>query len=127
MGARSWDRPLETQVMAIAWNLGTCSVHDVVGQLPQQLAYTTVMTTLVRLSRKGMLRRREQHNKFVYSPACSEQQWQQEAAVKAVERFLSTPNVPRELLVASLQKAIREREPTVALTEDVGNNAAPGD
>jgi predicted transcriptional regulator len=113
--------------MAIAWNLGTCSVHDVVGQLPQQLAYTTVMTTLVRLSKKGMLRRRKQHRKFVYSPTCGERQWQQEAAVKAVERFLNTPSVPRELLVTSLQKAIREQEPTVALTEGFCNKPAPGD
>jgi hypothetical protein len=65
--------------------------------------------------------------RVLYSPTCSEQQWQQDAAVNAVDRFLSTPNVPRELWVASSQKAIREQEPTVALTEDVCNNAAPGD
>lgn len=88
-------------------------------QLPERLAYATVMTTLVRLFRKGMLRRTKERNKFVYSPTCTELQWQQWAADEAVEGFLTTQNVPRELLVSSMRKAMAEQEPgAVCRTEE---------
>jgi len=107
--------------MVVTWNLCTCSVRDVVDQLPQRLAYTTIMTTLVRLFRKGMVRRTKEHNKFVYSPTCTELQWQEWAADEAAERFLTTPNVPRKLLVSSLRKAMGEQEPgAVSSTEESG-------
>ena len=113
--------PLELQVMVVTWNLCTCSVRDVVDQLPQRLAYTTIMTTLVRLFRKGMVRRTKEHNKFVYSPTCTELQWQEWAADEAAERFLTTQNVPRKLLVSSLRKAMGEQEPgAVSSTEESG-------
>ena len=107
--------------MRVAWKLGKCNVREVLNLLPQELAYTTVMTTLVRLFRKGMVRRTKEHNKFVYSPTCTELQWQEWAADEAAERFLTTPNVPRKLLVSSLRKAMGEQEPgAVSSTEESG-------
>lgn len=49
--------PLEMQVMDVAWSVGRCSVRDVVEKLDSKLAYTTVMTTLDRLFKKGLLAR----------------------------------------------------------------------
>jgi predicted transcriptional regulator len=98
--------------MTVVWTQGKCSVGDVVRRLQQPSAYTTVMTTLVRLVEKGLLRRKRKLKKFVYSAKCSEQEWQQSAAREAAERFLATPNVPRALLLSSLSNALakgRER------------------
>ena len=46
---------LEVDVMEVLWTGGQSSVRDVVQKLERRLAYTTVMTTLDRLFKKGML------------------------------------------------------------------------
>jgi hypothetical protein len=48
---------LEVTVMEILWRRGQSNVHDVVAELGRPLAYTTVMTTLDRLYKKGLLDR----------------------------------------------------------------------
>ena len=47
--------PLEVTVMEILWARGESNVRDVVDRLDRPLAYTTVMTTLDRLFKKGLL------------------------------------------------------------------------
>ena len=68
--------PLETQVMNVAWSIGRCSVRDVVEKLNSRLAYTTVMTTLDRLFKKGLLEREKAERAFLYSPLLSSQDWE---------------------------------------------------
>src|SRR5258706_1553492 len=84
--------PLETQVMEILWSCGESNVHDVVAQLAaQKRAYTTVMTTLDRLFKKGLLDRRKADRAFVYTPRLSRQEWENLRAGDLVARFLSAP------------------------------------
>jgi predicted transcriptional regulator len=45
--------PLEVQVMETLWNVDEASVQEVQQRLPHKTDYTTVLTTLVRLFRKG--------------------------------------------------------------------------
>jgi predicted transcriptional regulator len=42
-----------------------------------RLAYTTLMTTLDRLYKKGLLRRRKEGKAYFYSPVFTEQQYQE--------------------------------------------------
>ena len=49
---------LEAAVMESLWKMGEANVSGVVSSLDRRLAYTTVMTTLSRLYRKGLLVRR---------------------------------------------------------------------
>lgn len=62
---------LEERVMEVLWRSGPLQVREVCGQLKDKpaLAYTTVMTTLDRLFKKGLLARDKQGNAFVYQPA----------------------------------------------------------
>jgi predicted transcriptional regulator len=55
------------------WTLGDGSVRDVrqFVDASRPLAYTTIMTVLERLVRKGKLERRKEGRAFVYSPATS--------------------------------------------------------
>ena len=48
---------LEFELMEVLWSHGESSVRDVVSKLSRPLAYTTVMTTLDRLFKKGLLDR----------------------------------------------------------------------
>ena len=53
-----------------------------------------------------MRKEKEPSRKVIYSPKCSQKEWQRRAAREAVDRFLATPEVPRELLLSSLQQAM---------------------
>jgi predicted transcriptional regulator len=60
---------LERAVMDIVWQGGEFSVLTVQGQLARQAAYTTVMTTLDRLYKKGLVLRRREGRAFIYTAA----------------------------------------------------------
>ena len=69
---------LETEVMERIWTRGEISVRDLHDELAGRLAYTTIMTTLDRLYKKGLLQRRKQGKAFLYVPACTEQEYQEQ-------------------------------------------------
>ena len=60
--------PLEREVMEVLWRVGECSVREVLRQMERPAAYTTVMTTLVRLLGKGVLKQSKQERAFRYAP-----------------------------------------------------------
>ena len=64
---------LETLVMEVAWSNLALTVREVCNQLQdgRQRAYTTIMTTMDRLHRKGMLQRSKDGNAWRYRPALS--------------------------------------------------------
>src|SRR5580658_5003529 len=102
--------PLEMQVMNVAWSVGRCSVRDVVERLNSRLAYTTVMTTLDRLFKKGLLEREKSERAFLYSPALSSQDWERRRAGDLVAGFLAGPEPSRDLLLSSLVDAVGEHD-----------------
>ncbi|HSM86527.1 MAG TPA: BlaI/MecI/CopY family transcriptional regulator [Candidatus Limnocylindrales bacterium] len=69
---------LETEVMDRLWARGELSVRELHEEVAGRLAYTTIMTTLDRLYKKGLLQRRKQGRAFHYSPAMTEQQYREQ-------------------------------------------------
>jgi predicted transcriptional regulator len=66
--------PLETQVLELLWGKGRAvTVRHLLPAFPE-LAYTTLMTTLDRLYRKGLLIRHRMGRAFSYEPRCSRAQ-----------------------------------------------------
>ncbi len=65
--------PLELECLKALWTLGQGNVKDVREILThnRKLAYTTVMTVLDRLEKRGRVERSKQGRRFVYSPAVS--------------------------------------------------------
>lgn len=59
---------LESELMERIWEVGETSVRDLHALLAPRLAYTTVMTTLDRLFKKGLLNRRLVVRAFYYTP-----------------------------------------------------------
>lgn len=74
--ARAIPPPLELRCLTALWRLGEANVQAVRDWLAPQrpLAYTTVMTMLERLTRKGVLTRRKAGRSFLYKPSVSEQE-----------------------------------------------------
>jgi len=69
-GAREIPPPLELLCLKALWSLREGNVRDVQqAVMPAKvLAYTTVMTVLDRLARKGAVSRRKVGRAFVYAP-----------------------------------------------------------
>jgi predicted transcriptional regulator len=111
---------LETQVMQLVWSRGEGNVHDVMTCLERPLAYTTVMTTLDRLYKKGLLERRKEERAFVYSPRISRAEWERKRAGELVAGFLASPATPGELLVSCFVEAVGERNE--ALLDELERN-----
>jgi predicted transcriptional regulator len=103
--------PLEINVMEVVWDVGECSVRDVVDKLDSKLAYTTVMTTLDRLFKKGLLARQKSERAFLYSPRLSSGEWERRRAGDLVAGFLAGPQPSsRDLLLSSLIDAVGQHD-----------------
>lgn len=101
---------LESEVMEIVWSRGDSSVHDVAQQLARPLAYTTVMTTLDRLYKKGLLDRRKLDRAFCYSARLSRSGWEQKRTGAFVAGFLAGPEPSSELLLSCLVEAVGQHD-----------------
>jgi predicted transcriptional regulator len=69
--------PLEQDVMDVVWRLRDATVRDVHAELVagRDIAYTTVMTTMARLARKGLLLRDTADLAHRYRPVVSRDQY----------------------------------------------------
>lgn len=94
--------PLEITVMEILWTTGESNVHDVVERLGRPLAYTTVMTTLDRLYKKGLLNRRKAERAFFYAPRFTRAEWERKRAGDFLAGFLAGPKPSGDLLISCL-------------------------
>jgi predicted transcriptional regulator len=88
-GAREIPPPLELECLKVLWTLGEGNVKDVRQALTgnRSLAYTTVMTVLDRLARKGGVARRKVGRSFVYVPVLSRGVLRRLAVQDLVDRF----------------------------------------
>lgn len=77
--------------MELMWELGEVNVRTVLDELnrrsDKQRKYTTVMTIMVRLDRKGLLRRRREGRTDLYRPRLTREQYR-EARAQAEVRAL---------------------------------------
>src|ERR1700757_4387446 len=96
--------------MEVIWNCGESNVREVVEKLDSKLAYTTVMTTLDRLYKKGLLDRYKSERAFLYSPRLSSQDWERRRAGDLVAGFLAGPEPSRDLLLSSLVDAVGQHD-----------------
>jgi predicted transcriptional regulator len=101
---------LEFDLMQILWSRGECNVRDVIQQLDRPLAYTTVMTTLDRLYKKGLLDRHMPERAFLYSARFSREEWERCRAESLIAGFLGGPYPSRELLVSTFLDAVGEHD-----------------
>jgi predicted transcriptional regulator len=102
--------PLEIAVMEILWEHGESNVHDVVEKLGRPLAYTTVMTTLDRLYKKGLLSRHKSERAFLYSTRQTRLEFEHKRAGEFVAGFLNGPEPAGKLLISCLVEAVGQKD-----------------
>ena len=80
--------PLEQRLLDGLWDQGRSTVRELLQRGCPDLAYTTVMTTLDRLYKKGLLTRSEDGRAFRYAARLSREEFQREAAGQALRQLL---------------------------------------
>jgi len=105
--------PLEMECLKALWDLGEANVHQVREYLAptRPLAYTTVMTLLERLAKRGRAARRKQGRGFVYKPEVTRETMQR----LAVQTLAST--LFEGSLEALMNHLRTEQQPTEAKAE----------
>jgi predicted transcriptional regulator len=98
--------PLEVETMEVVWTYGANNVREVARRMRRELAYTTVMTTLDRLYKKGLLDREMCERAFVYAPKLSREEWDRRRAGEMMSGFLTGPVESRDMLLSCLVDAV---------------------
>lgn len=101
---------LERRVLDVTTAMGEASVRDVAAQLDPSAAYTTVMTTLDRLYRKGMLDRVKRGRAFVYRAVHTTSDIQRTMATALVDGVLGRGDAQAVPLLSSLVDAVTEHD-----------------
>lgn len=101
---------LEREVMRLTWHGGEVSVHEVQQLLGEDKAYTTVMTTLDRLFRKGLVTRRKSGRAYLYSPSITREEFEHGFAVDILNGLFSRSGGAAEPLLSCIVEAVSERD-----------------
>lgn len=106
--AREVPPPLELLCLNALWTLGKGNVRDVqqVVARNRQLAYTTIMTVLDRLVRKGKLSRNKEGRSYCYSPEASRDALRNAAIQDLLEGFFDGSEAELMAYLARRPKAL---------------------
>ncbi len=85
---------LETRVMELLWEVHPISVRTACERLGSAHAYTTIMTTMDRLHKKRLLRRKKDGNAFLYEPAMDRSEYQRRVVEAALTPLLEQGAAP---------------------------------
>jgi BlaI family transcriptional regulator, penicillinase repressor len=108
--------PLEQKMLEELWARDSATVRELAEDQRQELAYTTLMTTLDRLFKKGLLTRSEEGRAFRYAPRFSREEMSRQAAGQALHQLLDA-NPSSSLPLSFLVEILSERD--AQLLEDL--------
>jgi predicted transcriptional regulator len=103
--------PLEERLLEALWQRGHATVRDLVneGGECQDLAYTTVMTTLDRLFKKNLLSREAEGRAFRYTPRFTREELHREVAGEAFRQLMDA-SPASSLPLSYLVEILTERD-----------------
>ncbi len=116
---------LEAEIMDVVWSRGlrdfaVSDVHETL-ERRREIAYTTVMTTLVRLHEKGVLERRRDGKRYLYTPRYTREEFVQATVREVLESLgsaagrdalallVETASTADEEALDELERMIRRR------------------
>lgn len=101
---------LERQTLEEIWRRGETSVRDIFVSFEKRIAYTTLMTTLDRLYKKGLLGRRKDGRAFLYSPKVSREELELGIREDVIDGLLGRTLQGVEPILACIVDTISERD-----------------
>lgn len=102
--------PLERQVLEEIWNHEEITVRDVFVSFEERIAYTTLMTTLDRLYKKGLLARRKSGRAFLYSPLVTREEFEQGITEDVIDGLLGRGAHGVEPVLACIVDAVSQND-----------------
>jgi predicted transcriptional regulator len=90
----------ESQIMDIIYERGEAVVSDIMNALPDHLSNSSVRTLLRILERKGHIKHKERHLRYVYYPAVSQEKVSSSALKHLMKTFFN--NSPERIVTAIL-------------------------
>jgi predicted transcriptional regulator len=108
--------PLEQRLLEALWARGNSTVRELLESGYEDLAYTTVMTTLDRLFKKNVLTRQVEGRAFRYSPRLTREELHRETVGDAFRQLLDASAAP-ELPLSYFVEILSERD--VQLLDDL--------
>ena len=105
VGSRPQLGPFEQQLLQELWSHGSATVRELLADGKIHQAYTTVMTTVDRLYKKGLLDRVAEGRAFRYTPRQTPEELQRVAALEGIRQLLGsgdTSSLPLSYLVEAL-------------------------
>jgi|SRR5580704_4299943 predicted transcriptional regulator len=82
--------PLEQEMLEEVWARGSVTVRELLADGKMRQAYTTIMTTLDRLFKKGILLRGAEGKAFRYSPRCTREELPRLVAVAGIRQWIES-------------------------------------
>lgn len=116
----------ETRILEQCWELGTCSVREILESLPEseKVAYTTVQTLVYRLEQKGALRKvKKIGNAQLFAPAIDRGQFRSGLVRDLLELFGGSPRLLVSSLLETGTLTLRDLK---ALQDDAGKSRRRG-
>ena|ERR671939_550244 len=101
---------LERETLEEVWRRGEVSVGEVHHSFGERVAYTTLMTTLDRLYKKGLLSRTKSGRAFLYSPRVSREEFERVVAQDIIDGLLDGEGGGAEPLLACIVETVTERD-----------------
>jgi len=123
--------PLELDCMNTLWPIGEGTVREIRDQLAPRRprAYTTIMTIMDRLARKGIVERRKSGRAYVYRPTLSVEDARSHALGQIVESFFGGSRETAAAYLrdgASNERDAREARPAMAAAAAASASAGLG-
>ena len=114
---------LESPVIRAVWDSPDCSARQVLESFSgrRSLAYTTIVTVLDRLYKKGFLKRRKEGKAFLYSPRLTREEFNQAVTHDVLAGLLKERSRPTlatfvelvatdESLLERLEELVRQKK-----------------
>ena len=103
---------LEKTVMEEVWRRKRVSASDIYRAFGERTAYTTWMTTLDRLFKKGLLAREKEGRAYLYSPRVTREEFERGVAEDVLGDLLgrSSSGTGAEPLLACIVDAVSEHD-----------------
>ena len=116
--------PLELDCLNMLWPMGEATVREIRDALASRRprAYTTIMTIMDRLARKGIVERRKTGRAYIYKPNLTAEDARAHALAQVIESFFGGS---KELVIAHLGEGLSKAAAHVPTRASATESVAP--
>jgi len=105
LNTKTVEGKLESLVMGIVWKKQNCSPKEVLCELGNQYALTTISTVLERLFEKGLLIKNKAKGKVTYKPKMSQEMYSETLVKQFMKKIVNSFG---DIAISSFAKGVEQ-------------------